>query len=606
ATPGPELTAEEELVRRYAPVMYVKRQPEPCDASGEQFLPAPVEVVFGDDEVALRQAPHLPPVSEGIEAGDLFHLDASHYIDLPGHPRTPGCGYESHFKQRLGEQPPVIYAHITREAGEAGLAIQYWFFYYFNEFNDKHEGDWEMIQLLFDDANTPLEAMLSGPTRVAYAQHSGGEPANWEDAKLDKEDGRPVVYVASGSHASFYGPGIWLGWGKDGAGLGCDITTGPSDRVDPDVRLIPATISGPDDPFAWATFRGRWGERDSWVYNGPNGPNLNLRWTEPVIWQESARAGSVRLQSAEALGPQPTGVFCDLAEGLSLLFTLVVPYPWVVGGGLLAAAVIAGLFLLVAKPIIGAAWSLYWRRARFFFLLSAVLVPFTVLFNGFLYVLNRDERLGDLLGVTDDSAIIQLAASVALTGQQLALMLLVGPAVVHAVGELAAGREPTFRGAFRVAFDRFWAVAGAIFRATLFTVLMAITIVGIPWAVMWSIRWVFGTQTTILEEVSGRTALRASSAVVTHHWWRAFMTNAVLVFLGAALGPIVGLALLIGLNVPQDITNGISSTIYAIIFPFAVIGMTVLYLRLKAEPAPAPVAVAPSSPAPGTVVAEPA
>jgi len=89
---APALPAEDELVRRYAPVMYVKRQPEPCDASGEQFLPAPVEVVFGDDEVALRQAPHLPPVSQGIEAGDLFHLDASHYIDLPGHPRTPAAG----------------------------------------------------------------------------------------------------------------------------------------------------------------------------------------------------------------------------------------------------------------------------------------------------------------------------------------------------------------------------------------------------------------------------------------------------------------------------------------------------------------------------------
>lgn len=605
------LSSEEELVRRFAPVMYLKWQPGPCSTEGEQFLPAPVDVVFGDDKVVLWRTPPLTVDEVGIEGSHLFGLDNSHYIDLPGHPRTPGCDYEEHFKQLMGDQRPVIYAHIARQADEPGLAIQYWFFYYFNEFNDKHEGDWEMIQLLFDDANTPMEALLYGPTRVAYAQHSGGEPANWTDARVDKEGERPVVYVASGSHASFYGPGIWLGWGKDGAGLGCDVTTGPTDRIDPEVRLIPAEITGPDDPFAWAMFQGRWGERDTWVYNGPNGPNLNQRWTEPVTWQNSVTAGSLRLQSAEALGPQPTAIFCELAAAGSDLLTLSRPYPWLVGGGLLAALTMAALCVAGAWPILRAAWALYREHARFFLVLSGILVPFTIGFNGFLYVLNRDARLGQLLGITEDSVSVQVAAAAALLLQQWLLMLVVAPATIAAVGAIQTGGEPSPGAAFRVARARFWSIIKVELLTTVLVILMAITIVGIPWAVMWSVRWILATQVVVLEGKTGRAALRASSNLVKHHWWRTLVTNAVLTFVAAAVGPIAGLALLIGLNVSQDITSGVSATLYAIAYPIATIGVTLLYFRLQAAPARAeatvaPVTATPPATAPGGVAPEPA
>jgi ABC-type sugar transport system permease subunit len=104
----------------------------------------------------------------------------------------------------------------------------------------------------------------------------------------------------------------------------------------------------------------------------------------------------------------------------------------------------------------------------------------------------------------------------------------------------------------------------------------------------------------------GRDALRASSNVVKHHWWRAFVTNGVLTVLSAAVGPVVGLGLLIGLNVAQEITSGVSATLYAIVYPVATIGVTLLYLRLKAAPAvPTPVAAPPAT-APGGIAPEPA
>lgn len=595
------LTQAEKLAQRYAPIMYLKQQNHPCDTQGEPYVPAPVEVVFDDEFVVLRRSPDREVVKRGITARDLFWLDSSHHIDLPGRPRVAACTYELHFSQQMGNQQPVVYARIVREPGVPGLALQYWFFYYFNDFNDMHEGDWEMIQLLFDDSNTLTQALLRGPTRVAFAQHSGGETTMWDEARLDKEGGRPVVYVASGSHASFYGPGIWLGWGQDGAGLGCDVTTGPWDRISPEVRLIPDQITGPGDPYAWTTFRGRWGERDSWVYNGPPGPNLAHSWREPFTWQNQLLAGSIRLQNAGALGPQPTGLFCTIAEGASTLFTLATPYPWIVGGGTAIAFAIMVLFGVVAWPTLGAAWALYRDHLAIFAQIGGILVPFSLAINGFLYMLNRDPRLGEMLRLNADSPQVEAGLGIALTIQEVVLWLIVTPAVIHAVGQLRRGVRPTVGGAFRMAGRRLPRVLGVHLLATAIWVLFAVTIVGIPLAVVWAVRWTFVVQVVVLEGWPGRWALRASAAAVQGNWWRTLVTNAVLLFLGAAFGPLIGLLVLVGGNVSQDITNGISSVLYAISFPFAIVGATLLFLELAGRAAvvtePAAEAVAPSAPA---------
>lgn len=594
------LSQAEKLAQRYAPILYLKQQEHPCDTEGEPYVPAPVDVIFDDEFVVLRRGPDREVVKRGITARDLFWLDSSHHIDLPGRPRVAACTYELHFNQRMVNQQPVVYARIAREEGKRGIALQYWFFYYFNDFNDMHEGDWEMIQLLFDDSNTLTQALLRGPTRVAYAQHSGGETTMWDEARLDKEGGRPVVYVAAGSHASFYGPGIWLGWGKDGAGLGCDVTTGPWDRVTPEVRLIPNEISGPADPYAWTTFRGRWGERDSWVYNGPPGPNLAHSWREPFTWQDQLLAGSIRLQNAGALGPQPTGLFCTIAEGASTLFTLAAPYPWAVGGGLAITFAIAVLFGVVAWPTLRPAWELYRDHLSIFAQIGGILVPFSIAINGALFLLNRDPRIEEFLGLTADSPEVEAGLGIALTVQEIVLLLIVTPAVIHAVGQLRRGVRPTVSGAFRVARWRLPRVIGVHLLSTAIWVLFAITIVGIPLAVVWAVRWLFVVPVVVLEGWSGRWALRASAAAVQGNWWRTLLTNAVLFFIGSSFGPLVGLIVLVGGNVSQDITNGISSVLYAITYPFAIVGVTLLYLELaeRAAIVPAAETVTPTPPAP--------
>ena len=58
------------------------------------------------------------------------------------------------------------------------LALQYWFFYVFNDWNNTHEGDWEMIQLNFDAAYRARGAVSRSRRRVGYSQHEGAERAD--------------------------------------------------------------------------------------------------------------------------------------------------------------------------------------------------------------------------------------------------------------------------------------------------------------------------------------------------------------------------------------------------------------------------------------------
>ncbi|HEX7095511.1 MAG TPA: hypothetical protein VF183_06495, partial [Acidimicrobiales bacterium] len=199
-------SAAQVLAARYAPVMMLKHHPKECSKVGEPYAPIPVDAVLGNPQIALRQVGRDDPVlTWGPTARDLFGLRDGFYLDFPGEALKPGCTYERDGRAFAADHPPTIYAHIAHEPGRPGeLALQYWFYWYFNDWNDKHESDWEGIQLVFP-ASTAEEALRVEPTSVGYAQHEGGERADWDDDKLEREGTHPVVYSSAGSHASYFG-----------------------------------------------------------------------------------------------------------------------------------------------------------------------------------------------------------------------------------------------------------------------------------------------------------------------------------------------------------------------------------------------------------------
>ena len=216
-----------------------------------------------------------------------------------------------------------MYAHVATEAAKPGrLSLQYWLWYPFNQWNNNHEGDWEMIQLVFD-APDAQAALAAPPVEVGYSQHEGAESAKWGDEKLELVGGtHPVVYPAAGSHANFFGDALYLGRSAE-QGVGCDDTTGPSRELRPVVRVIPTDPEAARKAYPWIAFEGRWGERQRAFLNGPTGPNLKTQWTEPITWSEGWRGYSLAVPAGGLLGTSATDTFCGaVAAGSNLVVKL--------------------------------------------------------------------------------------------------------------------------------------------------------------------------------------------------------------------------------------------------------------------------------------------
>ena len=184
-----DLADEEALAEKHAPVVRLVEQEEEC-GPGEPYIPTDVELLFEEPTVALRGPWSASDLVKIAPRGEDLVDRYEYHLDFPGNALDPGCDYERWARRLTKGSEPVVYAHVATEAAAPGqLALQYWFFYPFNDFNNTHEGDWEMIQLLFD-ADDAEEALGKDPVAVGYSSHEGAERADWDDDKLERSTAR--------------------------------------------------------------------------------------------------------------------------------------------------------------------------------------------------------------------------------------------------------------------------------------------------------------------------------------------------------------------------------------------------------------------------------
>ena len=593
-------TPEEQLAEKYAPIVYLKEQDEDCDPNGEAFEPIAVELLFDNPDIVLKQdALGQLTVAEGPSASDLFRGGDDLYLDFPGNPRRPGCDYEQYFRKHADSLPRVAYAHIVREPGFDELVLQYWLYYYFNDWNNKHEGDWEMIQLVFN-AGTPAEALAQDPTSVAYSQHAGGEAAEWSDSKVEREGSRPVVYPAVGAHSNFYDQATYFGKGEEGAGFGCDDTSEPSRRVELEARLLPDEVTDAADPFAWITFEGRWGEKQEGHFNGPTGPNTKAQWTEPLTWQEGLRRSSIKVPET-TIFPNAVEGFCGvvafgseflLEGGLITLVALLV----VTGGAGIVTARRTRFRPVELEPmrqrrqfgqILGAAFRLLWRRIFLFLSIGIIFVPIGLV-GALIQAVIPDIPVVDPFLDVLDSDLVRGLFALALGALQFGIAYwLVVSAVTGALGELRAGRPVGAYEAYRLAWHRLRTLLGARLRALGIVALLTITVIGIPWALQRAVRWTFLEHAILFEGRNARDARLASEELVRGSWWRTLGVTAVLATIGVGLGPAVGVGLILLTSASLAFINLLTALIYLVLIPWVAIGLVMLYdeLKLQAESA---------------------
>jgi hypothetical protein len=591
-----DLADETALAERFAPVVRLVEQEEEC-GPGEPYEPTDVDVLFTEPTVALR-GPWNPTdlVKIGPTADDLVDRYEYH-LDFPGDPLDPGCSYELWARRITAGGEPAVYAHVAVEPTSPGkLALQYWFFYPFNDFNNRHEGDWEMIQLVFDAGNA-RDALAEEPDSVGYSSHEGAEQADWADEKLELVDGtHPVVYPAAGSHANKYTDALYLGSSAE-AGVGCDDTRGPHRELRPTVKPIPSDSAAARESFPWITFEGRWGELRPAFFNGPTGPNLKTQWNEPIEWSEGWRDRSYAVPTGGLFGTGATDVFCTGVEKGSRGLILLLRSPGLMA--LLIGAVL-GLFVLIAVratwtpvaplrvgrrrswgQILAASGRMYIGHAPVFLGLGLLLIPIVFVITSLQWLVLSGL---DVLGIAATGEAAGLTAFVAVViGTTLALLGLglVQAATACALVEIDAGRHATAVSAYRLAFRSIRPLLGGIGLFVLAWVVLTTTTLLIPVAIWLAVRWCLLAPAVELEGLSGLGALGRSARLVRRRWWR----TASLVGLGAAIslaiGPLLGALLIFVVDVPLATLNLVAGLVYAAALPF--VGLVTAYVYFDAR-----------------------
>jgi hypothetical protein len=593
---------DHELVDRYAPILRLRKQEDPpCDTTEEQYQPTSVETVLGNPRVQLvfvhKRKKRV--IKSAPTAEDIADLSSDYYLNLPGDPVESECVYSRDFAglKRDGMAPAVTYARIAGEPGVRGLVVQYWFFYYFNQFNDLHEGDWEGMQIAFH-ASTPAEALARGPYEIVLFQHAGGETADWDDDnKLERQGTHPIVYPAAGSHATFYDDATFLETGSGGSGLGCDNTTEPLRTLRPRPVLVPTNPSR-RDPFPWLTYNGHWGQKDRGFNNGPSGPNTKTVWREPFTWMDGARLASPTLPSGGFLGPTAAQAFCGAVAAVSTFINVQSRSPT---GVLLLLAIVAVLLLLPVvltrwRPVdltrlrqprrfgqlIRSARQFYGRHWRTFVAIGLCAPLATGAIEGLqaLYTEAAGQRnVNPAFSI--GGAHFELSFTIAGTLQPLALTV-IAAAVVASVAAIDRGQRGGFAEAWTVTFGRFWRLVFARLFVTVVLFALFITIIGIPFAIWKFVEWQLVQQEIVFEDKSIRDAMRGSSRLVRHHWLRTLLIAGFLSVLNAAVGPVLGFFLIFA-NFSLVAVDLVSALVYALLVPYVAIARTLLYFDLAAR-----------------------
>ena len=193
--------------------------------------------------------------------------------------------------------------------------LQYWFFYFYNDYNligsfihaGRHEGDWEMIQIRLDEAQEPDCAV--------YAQHNSAEVRRWDQVDRVPGTDQPLVYVARGSHASYFEPGtLWTGYWFDLA---------DGKRRSPALTLEIVREGRPE--WRWMEWPGYWGDTRKgygWLDSGsPRGPCRHDQWDDPSRLVSTADAAAEPRGAARpSLPPAPRVTTSRRGEDLRLLY----------------------------------------------------------------------------------------------------------------------------------------------------------------------------------------------------------------------------------------------------------------------------------------------
>ena len=346
---------------------------------------------------------------------------------------------------------------------------------------------------------------------------------------MQKEGTHPVVYPAAGSHATFYDSAVYVENGQHGSGLGCDNTTEPLRELKLAPVLMPNGVTA-TGPFAWTSYYGRWGEREKGYNNGPTGPQTKHQWHEPFAWMAAQRTTSPRLPGGTIAGPQVTKAFCGVVATASEVINLDAESPFA------AAATVIGLVLLIALFVFVTRWrpvdidTLRRRRALGQILRAArqfygrhwrVLLPVAL---AALVLIGATNALAVL--ITNDSNPGRLRPEPRLGRHARTAHPARSPRrwsrrsrSSSPAKRCATARSPSSAPCAACASASGGSSARQLL-ATLGVLVLAITVIGLPFALRYLVGWSFVQQEVLFTDKGFRESFRGSVRLVRGRWFR--------------------------------------------------------------------------------------
>jgi len=215
------------------------------------------------------------------------------------------------------------------------------------------------------------------------------------------------------------------------------------------------------------------------------------------------------------------------------------------------------------SQIIDGAISLYRQNFGEFLGIAAVALPLDV--------------VAAVVPLTISNRVASLIATVLIYIPVLVVNIIVTAAIARAIADVADGQPADFNRAYRQVLDRLGALLLAALRVIGITVLIAMTVVGIPFAIYLGVRWFFIAQAVVIENTNSGDALSLSADIVKGSWWRTFGIVIIVSLLAAV--PSFGVGALFAWATPIA-SALISAVIATIVRPFTAGAFTLLFFDL--------------------------
>ena len=183
---------------------------------------------------------------------------------------------------------------------------------------------------------------------------------------------------------------------------------------------------------------------------------------------------------------------------------------------------------------------------------------------------------GGLIGDKVVAAIVTAALAI----PSIAIGLVAQAAIARAVADIDEGVAPDFNSVYGRVLPRVGTLFLTALRVAVIVLALCLTIVGIPFAIYFMVRWVFFTQTIIIDGETSGNATMASADIVQGSWWRTF---GILIMVGILASlPAAAVSLLFSAASPVA-ANLASAVVAVVVFPFSAGALTLLFFDLSSR-----------------------